>query len=396
MSAQKDRRSKQRLILAIAVIMVASGLIGAFSTHLAENKPPQPTENAVAAEPSEQLTDSNAVTRGLAPRDGSSQTSGHASSPPQSKSETTPSASEILVSDDACRLLEILKPNSNATIRKMVMTNYLMSTPFHRRFEEYSEVLLGFDATRTSFGAFYLGLAHAHWLESQGWTNPYQRSYGRAARIFLQLARTDIGNAAPAAFALIAIEAALIENDQSLGISEGEKDEAIELLLSATKFDSYTLDYLRELASFDDPTAVSLLLRLQHLSELAIPNWNEFRSRWSRSRSIKSEDKLKIADLIAANAKQAKKPSAHLGYSYLEHRFAQSLAGGARAYETPEKIDASFPFAQKSNFELFAKETSSHGSASTCQEPRVDPTNVRLRAYVKELRNLDAALGVSF
>jgi hypothetical protein len=302
----------------------------------------------------------------------------------------------MIDTDDACRMLNLLKPNSNSTMKRMVLTTYLLSTPFRARFEEYSEILLGFDATRTSFGTFYLGLAHAHWLDNKGWTNPYQRSYGRAARILLQLARTDIGNAAPAAFALIAIEAALIENDASLGISEGEKEEAVELILSATKFDSYTLSYLTELAAFEDPSAVSLLLRLQHLSELAIPNWNEFRLRWGRSQSLKNEDKLKVVDLIAANSQQAKKPSTQLGYSYLEQRFAQSLAGSARAYQTPEQIDSSFPTAHKSNLEKFMSQTDGHAPSSACQDPRTDPTTAKLRAYVKELRSLDAGLGVSF
>lgn len=396
MSAQKNRKAKQKLFLVIAGTMGISGLIGAYSVHITKTErqlKPLKAERQQAmpqVAKDKPLADESNLT--LAP---------YSASPvqkaaPLGNATQLPSASELIVSDDACRMLSLLKPNSNSTMKQMVITTYLLSTPFRARFEEYSEILLGYDATRTSFGTFYLGLAHAHWLENEGWTNPYQRSYGRAARLLLQLARTDIGNAAPAAFALIAIEAALIENDASLGISEGEKEEAIELILSATKFDSYTLSYLRELAAFEDPSAVSLLLRLQHLSNLAIPNWNEFRLRWGRSQSLKNEDKLKVVDLIAANALQAKKPSTQLGYSYLEQRFAQSLAGSARAYQTPEQIDSSFPIAHKSNLEKFINETDSQAPSSACQDPRTDPTTAKLRTYVKELRSLDAGLGVSF
>ncbi len=294
--------------------------------------------------------------------------------------------SEIMLNDDACRLLEFFKTDKQSAIN-----SYFLLTPFRTRYDEYSELLGGFESSNTPFGAFYLGLALAHLLENRAWKNPFKRSYGRAARVFLQLAREDRENAAPAAFALVTIEAALLENDLSLGISEAEKEEAIELLRSATKFDTYILGYLSEMAGFDDQRSVSLLLRTAHLSELAIPNWNEFRVRWSQSQSLGQDEKLRIVDLIAANGQQAKKPSHHLGYSYLEHRLAQTLAGGARAYQTPEQIDAAFPGSMKTSFEkMMGKAT----FAAPCNEPKSDPANAALREYAKELRRLDAGVGV--
>lgn len=395
MSAQNDRkptttrepRSKGRLLAVIGTTMVVSALIGAYSTYLGKRAPPTavrpPSRDAAPNDP-----------KLLAESEGIDQpTPLPSKSRPSAISLQTKSLSEILVQDDACRLLELLKPGAPASTKSTALTNYLSSTPFRGRFEEYSELLTGFEATRTSLGTFYLGLAHAHWLENQGWKNPYQRSYGRAARILLQLARMDHGNAAPAAFALIAIEAALVENDESIGISIGEREEAVELVLAANKFDSYTMGYLSELAAIDDHTAVSLILRTQHLSELALPNWNEFRLRWAQSQTLKQEDKLKVADLIAANALQAKKPSSHLGYSYLEHRFAQSLAGGARAYQTPEQIDNAFPSSLKFNFETFLKGAK---FSNPCGDPNLDPAVLALRAYAKEIKRLDAGFGLSF
>lgn len=405
MSAQNDRkradtrksRPKGRLLAVIGTTMALSALIGAYGTFLTKPAPTKTTAqpaDPVAPETSKNLTDSHSSHGPVQGEVSAQKTPGNSSgASPAAGDLSTLSLSEILVRDDACRLLELLKPSGPASARSAALSNYLLATPFRGRFEEYSELLSGFEATRTSLGTFYLGLAHAHWLENQGWKNPYQKSYGRAARILLQLARMDHGNAAPAAFALLAIEAALIENDESIGISLGEKAEAIELVSAATKFDSYMMGYLAELAAIDDPSAVSLILRTQHLSELAVPNWNEFRLRWSQSQTLKQEDKLKIADLIAANALQAKKPSSHLGYSYLEHRFAQSLAGGARAYQTPEQIDNAFPSSLKSNFETFMKGAK---FSNPCGDPNSDPAVLALRAYAKEIKRLDAGFGLSF
>lgn len=405
MSAQNDRkpaatrkpRSKGRLLAVIGVTMALSALIGAYSTFLAKPPPTETTvqpSSAVALETAKNPTDSHGS---QAPTQAPVLTQNTPGSTPGNLPAAVDLSalplSEILARDDACRLLELLKPGASASTKSTALSNYLLTTPFRGRFEEYSELLSGFESTRTSLGTFYLGLAHAHWLENQGWKNPYPKSYGRAARILLQLARMDHGNAAPAAFALVAIEAALIENDESIGISLGEKEEAVELVLAATKFDSYTMGYLADLAAVDDASAVSLILRTQHLSELALPNWNEFRLRWSQSQTLKQEDKLKVADLIAANALQAKKPSSHLGYSYLEHRFAQSLAGGARAYQTPEQIDNAFPASLKFNFETFMKGAK---FSNPCGDPNSDPAVLALRAYAKEIKRLDAGLGLSF
>lgn len=296
--------------------------------------------------------------------------------------------SEVLIKDDACRLMALIEGDKQAPVEL-----YLLSTPFRALYEDYREVLLGYEIPSTNLSRFYLGLAHADLLKKGGWKNPFKKSYGRAARILLDLARTDAGNAAPAAFALIVLEAALIENDSQLGISESEKAEAIELLLQATKFDSYTLGYVRNLAAIDDQRATSLLLRAQHLTNLAIPDWMEFKTQWGQSQALTSAEKLKIVDLIAANAQNAKKPSNHLGYSYMESAIARSLAGSARAYQTPEQIDNAFPDSKTTKLETF---TEANTFRKPCGDPKTDPMTVALRTYVKELHRLDAGLGVSF
>lgn len=297
--------------------------------------------------------------------------------------------SEVLIKDDACRLMPLIDIKNNDSTVEL----YLLATPFRPLYEDYQEVLLGYEMPSTNLSRFYLGLAHADLLTKENWKNPFKKSYARAARILLDLARTDAGNAAPAAFALIVLEAALMENDPQLGISESEKAEAIELLQQATKFDSYTLGYLRNLAAIDDQRATSHLLRMRHLATLAVPDWIEFRTRWNKSQALTAAEKLQIADLIAANAQNAKKPSNHFGYSYLESRVARGLAGSARQYQMPEQIDNAFPDSKKTNLESFTK---LYDFKKPCGDPKTDPMTVALREYVKELHRLDAGLGVSY
>jgi hypothetical protein len=297
--------------------------------------------------------------------------------------------SEVLIKDDACRLMPLIDIKNNDSTVEL----YLLATPFRALYEDYNEVLLGYEMPSTSLSRFYLGLAYANLLTKSEWKNPYKKSYGRAARILLDLARTDAGNAAPAAFALIVLEAALIENDPHLGISESEKAESIELLRQATKFDSYTLGYVRNLAVIDDQRVTSFLLRTQHLANLAVPDWVEFKTRWDQSQALTTAEKLQIVDLIAANAQNAKKPSNHLGYSYIESAVARSLAGNARAYQTSEEIDNAFPDSKTTKVESFTK---LYDFKKPCGDPKTDPMTVTLREYVKELHRLDAGLGVSY
>lgn len=386
--------SRKRSIAVILGVMVLSASIGGLQTCLSRNSTTETTTPQAAN------TDSR---NALAPNHGSQEAPQVTSQQPgilpnDSKATLNPDAttssglfSEVLLRDDACLLFELMKRDKKS-IDQLLVT-YFSTTPFKGRFEEYSELLLGFETPSTHFGSFYLGLALGHLLDKQGWKNPFDRSYGRAARTLLALARADAGNAAPAAFALISIEAALLENDSQIGISESERFEAIDLLKSASRFDTYIIGYLTDLARFDDPRAVSLLLRTQHLSDLAIPNWNEFRIRWSQSKSLRQDEKLRIIDLMAGNGLQAKKPSNAFGYSYVEHRFAQSLAGGSRSYQSPEQIDAAFPTGLSPNFESTMGKIKFQ---SPCLNPMTDPATQALRDYAKDLKVLDAGLGVSF
>lgn len=309
---------------------------------------------------------------------------------PAAPSQNAPPApqvhfSEILAADDACLYHQFKAPRS-------AMRDYFSTTSFARDYAEYDDVISGYESATSRFGEFYLGLAYAHWLvhESQHQPSPYKRSFARAGRRLLALARNDSGNAAPATWALLALEEALKENDPTMGISESELEEAKDYVKLATRFDSYTLDHLRKMAAIEDTRAVAFLVRMDHHRLLALPDWSEFVARLKRSAHVSAETRIHLAELIAGNAKSASRPSIAYGYSPLELKLAETLAENTRPIPTADDIDKTFPTHQFPNSNEIVKSPD-----SLCPTPDADPYRKSLLEHMKVLREAGVELGLS-
>lgn len=319
---------------------------------------------------------------------------------PAAPSQNAPPApqvhfSEILAADDACLYHQFKAPRS-------AMRDYFSTTSFARDYAEYDDVVSGYESATSRFGEFYLGLAYAHWLvhesrlvhehghASGAQLSPYKRSFARAGRRLLALARNDSGNAAPATWALLALEEALKENDPTMGISESELEEAKDYVKLATRFDSYTLDHLRKMAAIEDTRAVAFLVRMDHHRLLALPDWTEFVARLKRSAHVSAETRIHLAELIAGNAKSASRPSIAYGYSPLELKLAETLAENTRPIPTADDIDKTFPTHQFPNSNEIVKSPD-----SLCPPPDVDPYRKSLLEHMKVLREAGVELGLS-
>lgn len=295
-----------------------------------------------------------------------------------------PNFSDALALDDACLFHAIPEQST-------IWRDYFSNTTFARDYSEYDDVISGFESARSRFGSFYLGLALAHWLENSQRANPYKKSYARAGRTLLALAREDQGNAAPAAWALIALEDALKENDPTMSISISELEEAKDYLNLATRFDSYSLEHLRNMASIDDSRAVSFLVRVEYHRQLAVPKWFELLNRLKSSSNVSLETRIRLAELIANTAKNASRPSTAYGYSPFELKFAEKLAENARSIPTAEDIDKSFPVHQlASSVEIVKRQD------GPCAPPAKDPYRQSLLKHRQLLKEAGVELGLSF
>lgn len=294
-----------------------------------------------------------------------------------------PSFSEVLALDDACLFHAITQQNT-------VWRDYFSTTPFGREYSEYDDVISGFESASSRFGSFYLGLAFAHWLENSQRANPYKKSYARAGRTLLALARDDQGNAAPAAWAVIALEEALKENDPTMGISISELEEAKDYLKLATRFDSYILEHLRKMAAIDDSRVVSFLVRVDYHRLLAVPKWSELLNRLKASSNVSLETRIRLAELIASNAKTASQPSTAYGYSPLELKLAEKLAENARSIPTADDIDKTFPIHRLPNSVEIVKR-----QEGLCPPPDKDPYRQSLLKHRELLKEAGVELGLS-
>ena len=291
--------------------------------------------------------------------------------------------SDVLAADDACLYHHL-------TDLRAARRDYFATTSFNRDYAEYDDVVSGYESAVSRFGEFYLGLAYAHWLSDGEKQSPYKRSYARAGRMLLALARGDQGNAAPAAWALLALEEALKENDPTMGISISELEEAQDYIKFATRFDSYTLEHLRKMAALNDPRAVAFLVRIDYHRTLAIPNWTEFLTRLKSSPHVSLENRIRLSELIANNAKNATRPSTAYGYSPLELKIAEKLAENARPIPTAEDIDKTFPTHRLSSSKEIVESPN-----GPCPPPDSDIYRKSLLDHMKSLKEAGVDMGLS-
>lgn len=303
---------------------------------------------------------------------------------------------EIFEKDDYCGLERLQTQYSEShplkKDRRYFSYEILMalfdSTAFSSHYLSYEVARLGGDdPTGYRFGRFTAALANARWLQPE--TDETSTAKPREAyRLMMLLVHDDPENAAPAAFALAMADT--FNGKDGFEFRETERDELLSSLENATRFDTYMMSYLREMASLDDPRATAYLLRVGHLATLALPDWSLFQAGFKNATSDDPRLRLKVTDLMMAEAKNARRPSTALSYNVLETAVARALAGKSRAYPTFQDIDRGFLTDDKVEATLFEKALR-HSSSDPCTPQYVE----NVRAYVQHLKDHEMALGVS-
>lgn len=302
---------------------------------------------------------------------------------------------ELLRTDDLCgldRKFSRVDGEDEATRKKrqnQIEEEYFGASSFKDGFKDYRDSMGGMLTSSgrefSRYPRFLAALRRADWVDPSPQVAPYL-NFVTATRELIRLAYEDRGNAAPAAFALAVSQ--LIPDKTEL--TNGERDEILALLESATRFDSYLVGFARDISNIEDNRAVSLTIRVAFLANVAIPNWNKFKTEFIKATEDKVDIRLKVTDLMIAGAKEAKSPSYALGYSIMDSAFAKAIAGGARRYPTFTEIDAAFPgHLKKSVNDIFA--LLFEGDGKTCNESHVQ----KIRDYMSELKKTDSALGIA-
>ena len=180
------------------------------------------------------------------------------------------------------------------------------------------------------------------------------------------------------------------------GVAAGSPHRATEiaglknLIEDARRFDTYTLVYLREMAALEDDRAVSLLLRIQHLATLSVPDWTKFRAGLESAAAGDAPVRLKVTDLMMSEAKQAKRPSWTLSYNVLETAVARAIASQSRAYPSFKDIDLEFaPSGTVDSERFYSIVEKAQNEGCTAKY------GAELREYLVYLKKNDFALGVA-
>lgn len=244
------------------------------------------------------------------------------------------SLAQIFADDDLCSLdqYELAYPPSGEWTkpgRSRSISLYFEDSPFHSRYEEFQKSIETGASGTSRLSKFFAALRLANWVAT---TQPMdlKPDKKKAVAAFRELADEDPDNALAPAFAF-----ALSENPSVRREMRGR-------IFKASRFDSYQMGFLRELASLDDITATGYLVRVAYVSSLAIPQWIEFSKSFKAATENDIDTRLRIADLMIQNAKEAKYPSHKLGYSTVESATARSLAGSARALPNFVELDREF------------------------------------------------------
>ncbi len=295
------------------------------------------------------------------------------------KTEPRPSLIEIFRTDDICALERFVSQKqtdkNHRTFQAEAQDTYFSKSAFKYQFDDYSIAVSGMPGAATKHGRFLSALRMANWIED-GAKFEGLIDVPRAIRDLKELAFQDAGNAAPAAFAY--------------ALSKGADPSLATLIRSADRFDSYQLGYLQEMADLDDPRAVSLLVRVSHHANLAIPNWAAFRTEFTAATENENELRYIVTDLMIQNSKNAKKPSYELGYNVLEAATARNIAGAGRAYPNFKEIDAAFSDASRRSSKEFIDKLS-EVATSGC-----DPKSVTaIKDYVRDLNASRRGLGLA-
>ncbi|CAN5698276.1 hypothetical protein BH10BDE1_BH10BDE1_01950 [soil metagenome] len=297
--------------------------------------------------------------------------------------ESDASLGEIFENDDVCALEKYIRrkreEKNTRSFQSEAESVYFASSPFSENYNEYLVGLSGQPGATTFHGRFLSALRLANWIDDgskfDGFTD-----VPRAIDELNKLAHDDMGNAAPAAFA-IAIS-------KSIG---KPVNDLTAMIRSSDRFNTYQLDYLRSMADFDDPRVTSMLMRVSHHATLAIPNWGLFKSEFVRATESDPELRGFVTDLMMKQAKETKQPSTELGYNVLQAAMARSIAGASRAYPTFKEIDAAFPQTHQGESEKFIR-LLSDVAINNCDPKRIES----LREFVRELRANNKHSGFAF
>lgn len=393
MTANRGKNDKtQGLKVAIAAIAALAVVLYLF-TRSQSSRPPAPAEMESQA--------ANAETSSGGPSapalDGNNAASAKKSITPDIP-RVRKTIQELIRSDDLCALnrkfIRTDGSDENPSALKIEVENeYFKTSRFKDQFKDYRDAMSEkFNNDGRIFGyypRFLAALRKAGWVEATPAIEVDKPNYIAAARELIQLAYEDKGNAAPAAFALALSQ--LIPESEKNDFTESERDETIALLTNSTHFDSYLLGFARAITQIEDTRAVSLTIRIGFLTTCAIPNWTKFKSAFVQATQDKIELRLKVTDLMIANAKEAKSPSYALGYSIMDSAFAKAIAGGARQYPTFREIDDAFPGHIKKSVDDIWRLLGDGDLGNTCGEPQVE----KVRQYLTELKKTESGLGIA-
>ncbi len=293
----------------------------------------------------------------------------------------TKSLAQIFADDDLCALdqYELAYPPSGEWTkpgRSRSISLYFEDSPFHSRYEEFQKAIEDGASGNSRLSKFFSALRLADWVSTTK-SQSLKPDKKKAVQAFRELAEEDPDNALAPAFAFALSEDPSVRREMRTRI------------FKASRFDSYQMDFLRELAKLEDITATGYLVRIAYVSSMAIPQWIEFSKSFKAATENDIDTRLRIADLMIQNAKEAKYPSHKLGYATVESATARGLAGTARALPNFVEIDREFESRAQNRTTTWEEIGYEMGH---CTQERAD----KVRAFLKRVKSEQGFVDFSF
>jgi hypothetical protein len=96
-------------------------------------------------------------------------------------------------------------------------------------------------------------------------------------------------------------------------------------LKDADHFDTYMLGYVKDMSLADAPSAIGLLMKIQHFATLPMPSWMKIRDHLKVLLKNEPEALEHIGWLMAQGGLKAKAHAFSLSYNILEYSFGRTL-----------------------------------------------------------------------
>lgn len=220
---------------------------------------------------------------------------------------------EILETDDVCLLNK--KIVSDKVFYEQASRVYFERSEFHDRYQDYQALLSGRRPNVDARTRFSFHMAQAGFLMKSGHEIVSIALNQELARQgFAEMAALDPENS------IFSIASLATKN-----LNPQLKDEFIARVLRSQKFDSYTIEYARDLASVDTLTATATILKIGHLAGFPVVDWMGVRDQLKINLKDHPEVLEKIGQLMVSQGLESKRPSRELGYPLLEYAVGRSL-----------------------------------------------------------------------